>query len=218
MRPARLVGMKRTLRAVAAMSKTSIAAITLIALVPSCATSKEVPPGPPALGGLMTVSALMVALPFAPVLMPIGIVQNIHETKVEKQLRDVLDTEYAKRITLIQARDPIADATQAWSAGAKAFLPSAPGGDLFPGIEDTELNAELNSNKQFGSENYARVQKSEFLRSLETLLSEDPLQVQHRNVPYFSQTYKRFVQVCWNYRQAFNHEMWRRYVSPEKSP
>lgn len=205
--------MKRTLHAAAAMSRTFIAVITLLALVPSCSTAKPAQ-GEPALGGLYTVSALIVGLPFAPILMPIGVIQHVHVTKVEKQLEAKLDPEYAKKIQLIQARDPIADATQAWSAGTKSFLPSLPGGSLFPGIENTELIAELNSNKQFRSENYARLQQSEFLRSLETLLSEDSLQVQHENVPYFGETYKQFIRVSWNYREAFNHEMWRRYVSP----
>lgn len=209
--------MKRTLCAVTAMSKTFVASITLLAFLPACATAKETRQGEPKLGGLATISALIVGLPLTPCI-PINVVRGLHERNVEKRLQAELDREYANRIQLIQARDPIADATQAWSAGAKAFLPSAPDGSLFPGIENTELIAEFNSNKKFGPENYARLQESEFLRNLQTLLSEDPAQVQHKNFLYFSQTYNQFVRVSWNYREAFNHEMWRRYVSSDKSP
>lgn len=208
--------MKRTLCAVAAMGKTFAAFITLLALMPACATAKETRQGEPKLGGLATVSALIVGLPLTPCI-PINAVRGVHERNIEKRLQAELDQEYSNRIQSIQARDPIADAKQAWSAGTKAFLPSAPGGILFPGIENSELIAEFNSNNKFGSENYARLQESEFLRNLQTLLSEDPAQIQHKDFLYFSQIHNRFVRVCWNYREAFNHEMWRRYVTPELS-
>lgn len=157
-------------------------------------------------------AGMVVLMPIVPVAMPINIAREVHDTKAQKQLQDVLDPVYEKRITMIQDRDPIADAKQTRSGGTQAFLPSWPGGSLFPGLENTQFNL----NKEFGSENYARLQQSEFLRYLETLMSEDPVQVQHKNVPYFSETYKRFIHVCWNYRAAFNLEMWRLYV-PDKS-
>lgn len=153
---------------------------------------------------------MIVALPLLPVAMPYNIAREAHDRNAGKKLQDVLDPVYEKRITLIQERDPIADAKLAWSAGTKAFLPCAPGSSLFPGLENTEFNL----NEQFGSENFARLQQSEFLQYLETLLSEDPVQLQHKNVNYFSETYKRFIHARWDYCVAFNQEMWPRYVDP----
>lgn len=194
-----------------------ITTVTLLALVPSCATSKHpTGQGDPPLAVLATSSAFIVALPLIPLALPFNAIHEAHERKVEKRLQDVLDPVYEKRITMIQARDPVADAGQAWSDGTRAFLPtvSAPRGCLFPGLEKTGFNF----NKQFGLENCARLQQSEFLQYLETLMSKDPVQIQNRNIPYLTETYKRFNRVCWNYREAFNKEMYRRNASPDKSP
>jgi hypothetical protein len=178
----------------------------LIALVPSCATSKQSAEFRAA--DIATASALIVALPLIPVALPFHVVRELNETKKEKQLQKVLDPVYESRIKLIQARDPVADAREAWLSGARAFLPSGPRGNIFPGLENTEFYLK----KGFGSENYERLQQNEFLRYLETLMGKDPVQVQYTNIPYFSETYKRFIDVCWKYREAFNKEIYSRHV------
>ena len=155
-------------------------------------------------------AGMIVGLPIVPVAMPYNIAREVHDSNAKKKLQEVLDPVYEKRITMIQARDPIADAKQVWAAGTQAFLPSGPGSSFFPGLENTQFNL----NRQFASENYARLQQSEFLLYLETLMSQDPVQVQHKNINYFSETYKQFIHVCGNYRAAFNLEMWRLYVAP----
>jgi hypothetical protein len=177
----------------------------------SCTTSKQ--EAKDDLAGLSTVSALVVALPLIPVALPFAAVREAHDAKAQKRLQAVLDPVYEKRIPLIQERDPIADAGRAWSSGARAFLPSIPRGNIFPGLEDTEFNLK----KNYGAENYARLQQNEFMRYLETLMGDDPVQVQHSNTLYFSATYKRFLDAGWTYRKAFNKAMYRYQMSsPEK--
>jgi hypothetical protein len=185
-------------------NKQVLCLLTLIALVPSCTTSRQ-----EAQAELATATAMMVALPLIPVAIPTTAVRELNEKRAEKKLQDVLDPVYESRITLIQQRDPIADAKEAWLSGARAFLPSIPRGNIFPGLENTEFNLK----KGFGSENYARLQQSEFLRYLETLMGKDPVQVQNRNIQYFSETYKQFIHVCWKYREAFNKEIYSRQMS-----
>jgi hypothetical protein len=97
-------------------------------------------------------------------------------------------------------------------SGARAFLPSVPHGNIFPGLENTEFNLK----KGFGDENYERLQQNEFLRYLETLMGEDPVQVQNRKILYFSERYKQFIHVCWKYREAFNKEIYSRQMSSDK--
>jgi hypothetical protein len=178
----------------------------LIALVPSCATSNQSAAFRSA--DIATTTALLVALPLVPVALPISAARELSERKAEKRLQHVLDPVYESRITLIQQRDPIADATEAWLSGARAFLPSGPNGNIFPGLENTEFYLK----KGFGFENYERLQQNEFLRYLETLMGKDPVHVQNSNVQYFSETYKRFIDVCWKYREAFNKEIYSRHI------
>jgi hypothetical protein len=178
----------------------------LIPLVPSCATSKQSAEFRSA--DIATASALLVALPLVPVALPISAVRELSEMKAEKRLQHVLDPVYEARIKLIQARDPIADAREAWLSGARAYLPSIPHGNTFPGLENTEFNLK----KGFGFENYERLRQNEFLRYLETLMGKDPVHVQNTSIPYFSETYKRFLDVCWKYREAFNKEIYSRHI------
>jgi len=185
-----------------------ITAVALIAFTPSCATSKQ-----QTQQAVVATTSALAALPLIPVAIPVTAIREAHESKVEKHWEAVLDPVYEKRIALIQQRDPIADAGQAWTNGAREFLPSGPYGDIFPGLEDTEYHL----NKQFAPDNYVRIQHNEFLRYLETLMGEDPVQVENKNISYFSDTWKQFIHVTWKYREAFNKEMYRRQLSSKKS-
>ena len=192
------VGMKRPIQIITMGA--------LVALVPSCTTSKQEAQLRAAY--VATAATLIVGLPLIPVALPFHFVRELNEMKAEKQLQDVLDPVYESRIRLIQERDPIADAGEAWLSGARAFLPSLPHGNTFPGLENTEFNLK----KGFGSENYGRLQQNQFLCYLETLMGNDPVHVQNRNIQYFSETYKQFIHVSWKYREAFNKEIYSRQM------
>lgn len=189
-----------------------LAAVALTVLGSSCTTKQQG-------AELATASALVVGLPLIPFA---GAYHAYHiasgdwrsERKAEKQLREILDPVYEKRIKLIQQRDPTADAKQAWLSGSTAFLPSLPRGNIFPGLEHTEFNLK----EGFGAENYKKVLQSELLNYLETLMGKDPVHVQSGNVNYFTETYKQFIHVSWRYREAFNKVIYARLQSstPER--
>jgi hypothetical protein len=180
-------------------------AVLLAAVSLSCKTTEH---ASPALGGLATTSALVAALPLIPFAGAYHLVSGDvrKQRRAEQKLQEALDPVYQKRIELVEKRDPVGDAGQAWLDGFRAFLPSLPRGNLFPGIEGTEYHLK----REFGDSNHEALQQSEFLRYLEVLMSKDPLHDQQKEVHYFSDKFKEFIRVCWDYRKAFNREMYSR--------
>jgi hypothetical protein len=178
----------------------SALALSVLLSLPACKSSERVKQETV---GLATVSAMAVALPLIPFAMPYGAITSAREEKQKRKLEEVLDPVYEQRRGMVTARDPVADAAQAWTNGARAFLPSLPRANIFPGLENTEFHLKQGN---FASENYARIMESEFLRYLETLMGQDPVHVQNSNVLYFSATYKQFLKVTWDYRERFNRE------------
>jgi hypothetical protein len=94
------------------------------------------------LGGVATASALIVALPLIPFALPFSAAEQIKEKKKDEALYEKLDPVYQKRIEMIKARSPKADAGEAWNEKAIAFLPTTRGGDNYWGLE-TELVPEI---------------------------------------------------------------------------
>lgn len=79
-------------------------------------------------------------------------IEDNNESKKDAVLYKKLDPVYQKRIEMIKARSPKADAEEAWNEGATAFLPSIPNGNYYPGLESTEYNmknGEENQNPPF---------------------------------------------------------------------
>lgn len=189
----------------------SVSALLLIILTPSCATSNR---AQQELAGVATGSALVVALPLIPFAATYHIVSGDlrREKKAEQQLRELLDPVYQERIKMIEQRNPVADATQAWSSGARALLPSIPNGNIFPGLERTEFHLK----QDFAAKNYAELSNFEFLRYLEQLMGKDPVHLQHANINYYSETYKQFLHTTWRYRESFNKEIYFRLQQPSQ--
>jgi hypothetical protein len=176
--------------------------LSVLALITaSCETSQD---REQALGGLATVSAMVVAMPGIPFAMAYRAIADQHESKVQRELRARLDPVYEKRIDMIRQRDAVADANHAIETGALALLPTMPHGSIFDGLE----RAGLFGNKEFAARNDEQVQKSEFLRYLETLTSNDPVQVQNQKYTYFSETYRRFIDARRAYKEPFNKRMY----------
>lgn len=151
--------------------------------------------------GLLTASALLVALPLMPLIPFTAGYQAIEDSEERKQDAAIykhLDPVYQKRIEMIKARSPKTDAEAAWNEGAVAFLPSLPQGNYYAGLEATEYNMKN------GEENREKIDANKFLMYLQTLLSDDPLQEQAHN---WSETYKKFLHVRWDYEKEFNLEM-----------
>jgi hypothetical protein len=161
--------------------------------------------------GILDVSALMVGLPLTP-LIPFtagyNAIVDSKERKKDEVLYEKLDPVYQKRIEMIKARSPKADAEVAWNEGATAFLPSMPNGNYYGGLEATEYNLKN------GEENRKQIAANKFLTYLQTLLSDDPLQQQVRN---WNEKYKEFLHVRWDYEKAFNLEIYQKIQNSKAS-
>jgi hypothetical protein len=157
------------------------------------------------LGGVSTVSALVVALPLIPFALPFSAIEENNERKKDKALYEKLDPVYQKRIEMIKARSPKADADEAWNEKAIAFLPTTHDGDNYWGLEATEVNSKN------GKENQRKINSNQFLTYLQTLLSNDPLQEQ---VQVYNKKYLEFLDVRLDYEKTFNLEMYQRIQNP----
>jgi hypothetical protein len=153
------------------------------------------------LAGIATASALVVALPLFPIVFPYSAFEQIREMKEDEALYARLDPVYQKRIEMIRARSPKADADEAWNQKATAFLPTIPGGDNYWGLQGTEVNSKN------GTENQRQIDSNQFLTSLQALLSDEALQKQ---VKMPNGRYREFLETCWDYEKAFNLEMYKR--------
>ncbi len=150
--------------------------------------------------GLVTVSALIVALPLIPFALPYSIGHEISEHHSDKVLYQHLDPVYKERIKMIQARSPKADAEQAWGDKTAVFLPTTHGGDNYLGLEGTKYSS------RNGGENQMLINDSPFLVYLQTHLSDDPLQTQVHN---WNKIYTDFLDARWAYERTFNSEILR---------
>jgi hypothetical protein len=161
--------------------------------------------------GVLDVSALMVALPLTP-LIPFTAgyraIEDSKDRKNDEALYEKLDPVYQKRIEMIKARSPKADAEEAWNEGATAFLPSMPNGSWYPGLESTEYHLK---NRE---ENQKQIATNKFLTYLQTLLSDDPLQREVRN---WNEIFKEFLHVRWDYEKAFNLEIYQKIQNSKAS-
>jgi hypothetical protein len=165
------------------------------------------------LGGLATVSALVVALPLIP------FTESYHAlNQTEKKLREkreywesVFDPVYAERIEIIDSRSPEQDAELVFSQGTEVYFPSLLNkvtrfdlGALYPGVENI-WNEDPDKKM-----NYERSQANELTQYMWTLMSEDPshLKAEHEDdVTYFSEVWKRFISSRFTYMERFNLTM-----------
>jgi hypothetical protein len=178
--------------------------LAVIMLAPGCSTDSATQN----LGGVMTASTLVVALPLIPFTLPYSAIEQSKVRKKDKALYQKLDPVYQKRIEMIKARSPNADADEAWNQGALVFIPSIFNGGNYPGLEKTEYNLKN------GKENQRQIIANNFLTYLQTLLSDDPLQQQ---VQILNKKYLEFLHVCWVYEEAFNLEMYQRIQNAKSS-
>lgn len=123
---------------------------------------------------------------------------NIAELEAQRStLVQRLDPIYQGKIDSIKLRDPEKDARMTIQKGDVAFLPSTPGGDYFPGLE--------NSAEQRGkaAENNRLIARSEFLSGLEKQLGDDPSH-SIKSDTYFSPVYKDYLTAKFAYMERFN--------------
>jgi hypothetical protein len=166
------------------------------------------------LGGLATVSALVVALPLIP------FTETYHAlNQTEKKLREkreywesVFDPVYAERIEMIKGRSPEADAELIFSQGAEVYFPSLLNevtrfdlGALYPGVE------ELWDADPDKKANYERAKSNELSNYMWNLMSKDPTHIEaeeESDVTYFSDVWKKFIGARFGYMERFNLRMY----------
>jgi hypothetical protein len=164
-----------------------------------------------ALGDAATASALLVTLPLIPFADAYHAISGDIRKEKEKEriIQEKLNPIYQKRIEMVKARSPKADADQTWKEGVTAFLSSlGRDGGLYPGLESTEYNLKDQE------ENQRRIDGGNFLTYLQTLLSDDPLQQQARN---FSEKHNEFMNVRWEYEESFNREIYQQIQNSKAS-
>ena len=123
---------------------------------------------------------------------------NIAELEAQRgNLIERLDPLYLSKLDSIKNRNPEQDAKQAIQRGDIAFLPSVPGGDYFPGLENS---AEQRSQ---AAENGRLIAKSEILSDLEKQLGDDPSH-SLKSDTYFSPTYKQYLNARFEFMERYN--------------
>jgi hypothetical protein len=182
--------------------------LATILIVAGCSTESE----KQNFAGVATATGLVVATPLVIPLIPFttgyNAIEDSKERKNDAILYEKLDPVYQKRIEMINARSPKADAQEAWNEGATAFLPSMPKGSYYLGLEATEYNLKN------GEENRQQIATNKFLTYLQTLLSDDPLQQQAQT---FDKRYVEFLHVRWDYEKAFNLEIYQKIQNSKPS-
>jgi hypothetical protein len=146
---------------------------------------------------VMASAAGMVAgMPLMTFTIPYAAIRDANENRTDEALYKQLDPVYQKRIEMIKARSPKADAEAAWNEKTIAFL----GGDFHYDLRDTEFS-------KTGEENRKQIAASDFLTNLQALLNDDPLQKQ---VHIWNDQYLKFKRAAWAYEKEFNLEMYQK--------
>lgn len=123
---------------------------------------------------------------------------NIAELESQRNtLNEKLNPIYQTKIDSINGRNPEQDASLAIRQGTPAFLPSTPGGDFFPGLENSA------EQRRMAAENGRLIIKSGFLSELEKQLGDDPSHSIKAD-PYFSPTYKQYLSAKFAYMEKYN--------------
>ncbi len=176
--------------------------IIVLALLSSCASTDS--DTNQTLGGLATVSALLVALPLIPFTEAYHAINDTEGKLIKERehLEQRFDPVYAERTKLIEARDPAADATVVLNQGNVVFLPSVPKARMIPGIPYQESIEAIDFDL-----NQSIINNSEFLTYLLTLMDKDPIHESEGKF-YFGEQYKIFIQAGFTYKEAFNQVMY----------
>ena len=154
------------------------------------------------LGGVATVSALLVAVPLVPFAEAYHVI-NDTKGKAKKQLelwQEQFDPVYEKRIEIIEGRNPIADAEAKFHEGKVAFMPAMYQSGLYVGLL-------WNQDKTDGDANQTIINNDELLSYLQALLSNDPLHEKEAGYKYHSPIDDCFTAKVFDYKAAFNKKM-----------
>ena len=148
--------------------------------------------------GLATASALVVALPLIPFANAYHAVSGDVRKDAERlqQMNQELDPIYEKRIAIIETLNPREGAERVHGEGVEAYLPQQSDMQIYPGLKNTDvIDSKSNANKVLGNA---------FLKYLQTLMDDDPIQKSEKYSSYYSPTFRQFRHLGYQYKASFN--------------
>ncbi|CAI8154602.1 MAG: Uncharacterised protein [Pseudidiomarina mangrovi] len=167
----------------------------LIPLLAGCVSKQD-------LGGLATVSALVLAVPLVPVAEAYHVINDTEGKAAEQQLqwRASFDPVYQQRIAIIDNRDPRADAERKFAANTLGF---------FPIERDSKFLIGMNwgKNEVDGVANQQIIDSDEELTTLQQLFADDPTHQKVAGHRYNSPIYDCFVAKAFTYRKVYNQRL-----------
>lgn len=167
----------------------------LIPLLAGCVSKQD-------LGGLATLSALIVAVPLVPVAESYHVINDTEGKAVEQQQqwRASFDPVYQQRIAIIDNRDPRADAERKFAANTIGFFPIERDSKFFIGMIWGKDNVDGVANQQI-------IDSDEELTTLQQLFADDPTHQKVAGHRYNSPIYDCFVAKAFTYRKVYNQRL-----------
>ncbi|WP_100642770.1 hypothetical protein [Alteromonas facilis] len=167
----------------------------LIPFLSGCASKQD-------LGGIATVSALLVSVPLVPFAEAYHVINDTEgKAKVRsEQWRMHFDPIYQKRIEIIAARNPEDDAKSKYFEQKIAFFPTMRQSDLYIGMIWGKHEID-------GEKNQTVIDGDELLSSLQLLFENDPTHEEVAGHKYYSLVYDCFIEKTFVYRASFNKKM-----------
>lgn len=154
------------------------------------------------LGGIATVSALVVAVPLVPFVEAYHVI-NDSDGKMKAQSkawRTQFDPVYLQRTQLLSERNAKLDALYVYKNTGEAYIPSVYEGDILFGVIYWKQKINAPQNQQI-------ILKSPLLADIQQLVYDDPTHVKVAGYKYHSDAYDCFTIEKIKYMVAFNQAM-----------
>lgn len=154
------------------------------------------------LGGLATVSALIVAVPLVPVAEAYHVINDTEgkASAQQQQWRASFDPVYQKRIAIIDNLDPRADAERKFAANTLGFFPIERDSKFLIGMNWGKNDVDGVANQQI-------IDSDEELTNLQQLFADDPTHQKVAGHRYNSPIYDCFVAKAFTYRKVYNQRL-----------
>ncbi|ART82930.1 hypothetical protein CBP31_10095 [Oceanisphaera profunda] len=175
-------------------------------LLTACTSNKE-------MSGLSTTSAMLLAVPLAPIAGTYLVVTD-DSGKAKRKIaywKDQLDPVYLEKTTQLLSKNPQHDAERAFAQSKVVFMPTLYGVSVYPGL-DFDLD------REFGEQNQAIINRNLSLVELQSLLAKAPVHLSDAGIPYRSDTYLCFRENMRLYKIIFNTTMFKLGASSELNP
>lgn len=178
--------------------------ITSLLFVTACTSHKE-------LSGLSTASAVLLAVPLAPLAGVYSIAESGPLNKERDYWQAKLDPVYLEKDARIVSQDPQRDAERVFAQGQVIFMPYRYGVSAYPGLK-------FAVDKEFLEQNQAKINNNPFLAETQQWLSKAPVHQADLSIPYRTQIYWCFKEHTDSYKRTFNIRMFELGASRGLNP